>query len=59
MVSFIAPIELVPGEMEMEGLASGALRVLRGEEDAKYYDLLPTGYESKEAFYDAFPEAQK
>ena len=59
MVSFIAPIELVPGEMEMEGLAGGALRVLRGEEEAKLYDLLPLGFKSKEEFYDAFPEAGK
>lgn len=51
MVSFIAPIEVVPGEMEMEGLSGGALRVLRGEEEAKLYDLLPGGYGSKEEFY--------
>jgi butyrate kinase len=32
-VEFIAPVEIVPGENELEALALGALRVLRGEED--------------------------
>ncbi len=32
MVSWIAPVEMMPGEYEMEALAAGALRVLRGEE---------------------------
>jgi butyrate kinase len=36
-VDFIAPVKLVPGEEEMSSLASGALRVLRGEEEAKNY----------------------
>lgn len=36
-VSFIAPIEVVPGENEMEALALGALRMLRGEEIPKRY----------------------
>lgn len=36
-VSFIAPIIHLPGEFEMEALASSALRVLRGEENAKQY----------------------
>lgn len=36
-VSFIAPIRLYPGEFEMEGLASGALRVLEGQEEPKSY----------------------
>lgn len=31
-VEFIAPVEIVPGENEMESLALGALRVMRGEE---------------------------
>lgn len=34
LVSFIAPVELMPGEYEMEALAAGALRVLKGEEEA-------------------------
>lgn len=36
-VKFIAPIELMPGENEMESLALGTLRVLRGEEEAHEY----------------------
>lgn len=36
-VSFIAPVKLYPGENELEALALGALRVLRGEEEAKDY----------------------
>ena len=33
-VSFLAPVEVIPGAFEMEALASGILRVLRGEEQA-------------------------
>lgn len=36
-VRFIAPIELMPGENELEALAYGALRVLNGEEAAREY----------------------
>jgi butyrate kinase len=36
-VSFIAPVEVVPGEEEMEALALGALRVLQDEEQALVY----------------------
>jgi butyrate kinase len=36
-VSGIAPVHRFPGEKEMWALAQGALRVLRGEEKAKYY----------------------
>ena len=36
-VSYLAPVEIIPGEMEMEALALGALRVLNGEETAKEY----------------------
>lgn len=36
-VEFIAPVEIIPGENEMESLALGALRVLRGEEMAYEY----------------------
>jgi butyrate kinase len=32
-----APIFVLPGEFEMEALALGALRVLRGEEKAKFW----------------------
>ncbi len=36
-VKFISQIVVYPGEDEMEALAMGALRVLRGEEEAKEY----------------------
>ncbi|MDI6767505.1 MAG: butyrate kinase [Bacteroidota bacterium] len=36
-VRFIAPILIYPGEDEMQALTLGALRVLRGEEEAKEY----------------------
>lgn len=36
-VRFIAPVEILPGENEMESLAKGTLRVLRGEERAHQY----------------------
>ena len=35
--SFIAPVVVYAGEYEMEGLAQGALRVLQGKEEPKYY----------------------
>lgn len=47
MISFIAPIEVMAGEFEMEALAAGAIRVLAGEEKAKVY----TG----EPVWDGFP----
>ena len=34
-VGWIAPVELMPGEYEMEALAEGGLRVLRKEEQPK------------------------
>ncbi len=36
-VDFIADVFIYPGESELEALAQGALRVLRGEERAKHY----------------------
>ena len=36
-VGYLAPVVCLPGEMEMEALARGALRVLRGEETAATY----------------------
>lgn len=36
-VEFIAPVEIMPGENEMESLAFGTLRVLKGEEDVNEY----------------------
>ncbi|MCR4950890.1 MAG: butyrate kinase [Solobacterium sp.] len=38
---WIAPVAVYPGEAEMEAMASGALRVLRGEETAKEYTGIP------------------
>lgn len=37
-VAFIAPVEIMPGENEMESLALGTLRVLMGTEAAKVYE---------------------
>jgi butyrate kinase len=39
--SFIASVTAYPGEFEMEAMAGGALRVLRGEETAKKYSGVP------------------
>ena len=36
-VKFIAPVKIYPGENEMDAMAQGLLRVLRGEEDLKVY----------------------
>ena len=36
-IRYIAPIMIFPGEKELESLAFGALRVLRGDEKAKVY----------------------
>ena len=38
---FIAPVYAYPGEFEMEALAHGVLRVLRGEEEPKVYSGVP------------------
>ncbi len=38
-VEHIAPVYIYPGAREMEALAQGALRVLRGEETAKRYGV--------------------
>ncbi len=37
-ISFIAPVEVLPGENELQALAEGAYRVLSGEEQAKQYN---------------------
>ncbi|MEO0211419.1 MAG: butyrate kinase [candidate division WOR-3 bacterium] len=34
-IDWIGPVMVIPGEMEMEALAAAALRVLRGEEEAR------------------------
>jgi butyrate kinase len=36
-VSFIAPVLMYPGEDELQALAGGVLRVLRGEEPSLIY----------------------
>lgn len=41
MISFLAPIEVMAGEFEMEALAAGAIRVLEGKEEAKEYTGVP------------------
>ena len=41
LVDWIAPVTVMAGELEMEALAAGALRVLRGEEEAKEYTGIP------------------
>ena len=37
-VQFIAPVETVPGAVEMQALVAGTLRMLRGEEAVRDYD---------------------
>lgn len=39
--SFIAPVTAYPGEFEMEAMAAGAIRVLKGEEELKTYTGKP------------------
>lgn len=39
--SWIAPVASYPGELEHEAMRAGALRVLRGEEEAKRYTGVP------------------
>jgi len=36
-VEFLAPVMIIPGENELQALCEGALRVLRGEEQARTY----------------------
>ena len=43
-VEFLAPVVILPGELEMEALALGALRLLKGKEEAKRYH--PEDWES-------------
>lgn len=37
-VDFLAPVEIYPGEEEMQALAAGAYRVLTGQEEAREYN---------------------
>lgn len=41
MVGFLAPVKVYAGELEMEAMAAGALRVLCGQETAKSYSGIP------------------
>jgi butyrate kinase len=47
---WIAPIQSYPGEFEQEALASGALRVLTGQEEALTYPGRPV--------WNGFPDEQ-
>ena len=40
-ISWIAEVAVMPGEFELEALAAGAVRVMRGEEQAKTYTGTP------------------
>lgn len=40
-IGWIAEVVVMPGEYEMEALAAGAIRVMRGEEQAKVYTGAP------------------
>lgn len=37
MIGYIAQVITIPGELEMEGLVNGVLRVINGEEEVKHY----------------------
>lgn len=47
MIGWIAPVLIQPGEQEMEALAGGVLRVLRGQEPLREYTGVPvfSGFE--------------
>ena len=49
-VSFLAPMKVIPGEREMQALARGGLRVLRGEETPNTYTWYPPEDDSYEDF---------
>lgn len=40
-IGWIAEVVVMPGELELEALTAGALRVMRGEEQAKTYTGIP------------------
>ena len=40
-LSFIAPVEVMAGEFELEALAAGACRVLNGEEQPRRFANIP------------------
>jgi butyrate kinase len=51
MVKYIAPVKVYPGELELEAMACGALRILTGQEEAKVYSGIPvwSGFEKRVA----------
>ena len=46
-VEFICPVEVMPGEFEMEALAAGCLRVLRGEEKLQDFGEIAASAEDR------------
>lgn len=46
-VEFICPVEIMPGEFEMEALAAGCLRVLRGEEKLQDFGEIAASAEER------------
>ena len=60
MVKYIAPVKVYPGELEMEAMACGALRVLTGQEEAKVYSGVPvwSGFEKSAAVAGALIDAE-
>lgn len=42
-VAFIAPVEVMAGEFELEALAAGACRVLEGREQPRHFADIPVG----------------
>ena len=42
-LSFIAPVEVMAGEFELEALAAGAIRVLEGKEQPRRFADIPRG----------------
>ena len=50
-IGFLAPVVIYAGEYEMEALAAGAIRVLDGAEEPKYYTGKPV-FPGFEALYD-------
>ncbi len=46
-IEFICPVEVMPGEFEMEALAAGCLRVLRGEEKLQDFGEIAASAEDR------------
>jgi butyrate kinase len=58
-VGFLAQVEIIPGEREMEALAEGGLGVLEGKEVAKEYTILPEGFATEEEFRTYIRDSKK